>query len=138
MSFNLDFIGKVNHIGIATNNIAETARFYTAIGYQEVCGGYDPLQDVYGYFYAAAGMPTIELLAPYDSKSPINNILRKSGVTPYHICYEINVSLEEAIKGMKANDFMQISKPTVSECLDKNKVVFFFNKTVGIVELVGK
>lgn len=133
---NLDFIGNVNHIGVATDNIEETAQFYISIGYHLVVGGYDPIQNVYGYFYSAKGKPTIELLAPYNDKSPINNILKKSGVAPYHLCYEITIDLDSAIKRMKSEGFMQISKPSISENLGNRKVVFFYNKHVGIVELL--
>lgn len=136
MISNLDFIVGVNHIGIATDNIEMTAEFYTSIGYHKVTNGYDPIQNVYGFFYEAQGKPTIELLSPHDEKSPICNILKKSGVTPYHICYEISIDLDSAIMGMKSNGFLQISKPSISENLGNRKVVFFYNKYVGIVELV--
>lgn len=129
------FITKINHIGVATKNYQETAAFYESVGYHEVVGGYDPFQNVYGYFYEAEGMPTIELLAPYDEKSPINKILEKIGVTPYHLCYEINCSIEEAIKEMKGDRFMVIAKPTHSDNL-KGRVCFLFHKDVGIVELL--
>ena len=129
------FITKVNHIGVATRNYKDTAAFYEALGYHETAGGYDPYQNVYGYFYEADGMPTIELLAPHDEKSPINKILEKNGVTPYHLCYEINCTIEEAMKELKANRFMVIAKPTHSDNL-KGRVCFLFHKDVGIIELL--
>lgn len=130
-------IGRLHHIGIATNNIQKTADFYLSIGYKEVVGGYDPFQNVYGYFYEKEGMPTIELLAPYDEKSPVNKVLEKNGVTPYHFCYEVNGSLEEAIAELRKNRFMTIVKPTISDNLAKRRVCFLFHKDVGIVELLG-
>lgn len=128
------FITSVNHIGIATRNYMETAAFYEAVGYHRVVGGYDPYQNVYGYFYEAESLPTIELLAPFDNKSPINNILDKNGVTPYHICYNINCTIEEAVKKLKSERFMIIVKPTFSDNL-KGRVCFLFHKDVGIIEL---
>jgi methylmalonyl-CoA/ethylmalonyl-CoA epimerase len=80
-------------------------------------------------------MPTIELLSPHDEKSPINKILEKNGVTPYHLCYEINCTIEEAVKELKANRFMVIAKPTLSDNL-KGRVCFLFHKDVGIIELL--
>lgn len=130
-------IGRLHHIGIATNNIQKTADFYLSIGYKEVVGGYDPFQNVYGYFYEKEGMPTIELLAPYDEKSPVNKVLEKNGVTPYHLCYEVNGTLEEAIAELRKNRFMTIVKPTISDNLGKRRVCFLFHKDVGIVELLG-
>ena len=128
------FITGVNHIGVATRNYKETAAFYESAGYHEVVGGYDPYQNVYGYFYEADDMPTIELLAPYDEKSPINKILEKNGVTPYHLCYNISCTIEEAVKELKSERFMVISKPTYSDNL-KGRVCFLFHKEVGIIEL---
>ena len=130
-------IGKVHHIGIATNDIQKTATFYLSIGYKEVIGGYDPYQNVYGYFFEKEGMPTIELLAPFDEKSPVNKVLEKNGVTPYHICYEVSGALDDAIAELRNNRFMIIVKPTVSDNLGKRRVCFLFHKDVGIVELLG-
>lgn len=129
------FITKVHHIGVATRHYKETAAFYESIGYHETVGGYDPYQNVYGYFYEGEGMPTIELLAPHDEKSPINKILEKNGVTPYHLCYEISCTIEDAVKELKANRFMVIAKPTHSDNL-KGRVCFLFHKEVGIIELL--
>ena len=128
------FITKVNHIGVATNDYKATAAFYEALGYHETVGGYDPYQNVYGYFYEAENMPTIELLAPYDEKSPINKILEKNGVTPYHLCYNINCTIEEAVKELKAERFLVITNPTRSDNL-KGRVCFLFHKDVGVIEL---
>lgn len=132
----ISFITRIHHIGIATYCIEKTEPFYLALGYANVARGYDPYQNVYGSFYTSDNMPTIELLAPYDENSPINTILKKSGVGPYHICYEVNIPLPDAIQKMKELKFLQISKPTISDNLNKRKVVFFFHKDVGIVELV--
>ena len=105
-----DFITGVNHIGVATRDYKATATFYEAVGYHEVVGGYDPIQNVYGYFYEA------------------------DGVTPYHLCYNINCSMEEAVKELRGDRFMVVSKPSHSDNL-KGRVCFLFHKDVGIVEL---
>ncbi len=134
MEFSFKFI--VNHIGVATPDIQSTAEFYKSLGYEEVFGAYDQGQNVYGYFYKKEGMPTIELLAPYDDKSPVNNIITKNGVTPYHICYEVYTKLEEAIKEMRKNRFMPVSKIDVSKGMGNRRMIFMFHKNVGLIELV--
>ena len=128
------FISGINHIGVVTRDYKATAAFYEAIGYHETVGGYDQYQNVYGYFYEADNLPTIELLAPYNDKSPINGIIEKNGVTPYHLCYDINSTIEEAVKELKSERFMVISRPSYSENL-KGRVCFLFHKEVGIIEL---
>ena len=65
----------------------------------------------------------------------ILKILEKNGVTPYHLCYEINCSIEDAVKEMKGDRFLVIAKPTYSDNL-KGRVCFLFHKDVGIVELL--
>jgi methylmalonyl-CoA/ethylmalonyl-CoA epimerase len=128
---------KINHIGIATSDYQKTSSFYIALGYHEVVGGFDAAQNVYGYFYEAQGMPTIELLVPNDEKSPINRILSKNGVTPYHLCYElIDTTMEEAIIELKKNRFVQTGYPTISTSLGNRKVCFLFHKDVGIIEIL--
>lgn len=133
---NFCFKYEVNHIGIATPDIQSTAEFYKAMGYEEVFGAYDLGQNVFGYFYKKKGMPTIELLAPYDEKSPVNKIIEKNGVSPYHICYEVYTNLEDAIIEMKKNRFILVSKIDVSKGMNNRRMAFLFNKSVGLIELV--
>ena len=128
---------KFHHLGVVTHDVKKTASFYLRMGYSEVAGGYDPNQNVYGYFYEKKGFPTIELLAPYDEKSPINRILKKNVVSPYHLCYEIEDQLENAVAELKKNRFLTISKPSISENLGGKRVCFLFHKDMGIVELLG-
>mgnify|MGYP001160155290 CR=1 FL=1 len=133
----LKFRVKINHIGIATSNYKQTAAFYLALGYRKTIGGYDQNQNVYGYFYEAVGMPTIELLSPFDENSPINKVLEKNGVIPYHLCYElIDIELDDAIKNLRENKFVLISQPTISISLGNRRVCFLFHKDVGIIELL--
>ncbi len=134
MEFNFKY--EVNHIGIATPDIQLTADFYNSMGYEEVYGAYDMKQNVYGYFYKKEGLPTIELLAPYDEKSPVNKIITKNGVIPYHFCYEVYAKLEDAIKEMKKNNFVMVSNIDISKGMGNRKMVFMFHKNVGLIELV--
>ena len=81
---------RFHHIGIACRDIDATKAFYVAQGYyaSEIID--DLLQNVHICFLNKPEMPLIELLAPIDDKSPINRTLDASGVTPYHICYEVD------------------------------------------------
>lgn len=81
--------------------------------------------------------PCIELLAPHDEKSPINNILKKTGVSPYHICYEVD-DIETSFADLKKEKFMPVSKIKVSNAFDNHKVCFFFKKDIGLIEIIEK
>lgn len=62
---------KFHHIGIACFNIKDTAKFYVELGYKKNEIVYDPIQNIYICFLTKDNEPCIELLAPYDDKSPV-------------------------------------------------------------------
>lgn len=126
---------RFHHIGIATYKIDETATMYTAAGYVKTSTVYDPIQNVYICFLKKEGMPTLELLAPHDDKSPVCKTLEKNGVIPYHCCYEVE-NLEQAAKDLRALQYVPICPPEVAVAFEGKKVQFFYNKQIGLIELV--
>ena len=133
---------KYHHIGIAVFNIEETAPFYIMQGYSKSQTVYDPIQNVNicFLFYLNNGggqMPMIELIEPIDETSPVYKILQKSGVTPYHICYEVE-NISDTITELKREKFIPLSKPVEAVAMSNKKVCFLFNKNIGLIELVEK
>lgn len=128
---------RFHHIGIACRDIDATKAFYEAQGYtaSEIID--DLLQDVHICFLNNSEMPLIELLAPIGNKSPINRTLEVSGVTPYHICYEVD-DIIEASKELKSQHFVQVSKPTPACAIDNKRVCFLYSKNNGLIELVER
>src|SRR5574344_646538 len=128
---------RFSHIGIATGNIEKTSSFYSKMGYSASDVVFDPIQDVNICFLRKDGQPEIELLAPADDKSPVNRIIAANGVTPYHICYEVK-DIDSAIKDLKSEKFIVVSKPVLACAMNNERVSFLFNKDVGLIELVEK
>jgi methylmalonyl-CoA/ethylmalonyl-CoA epimerase len=128
---------RFHHIGIACHDIDTTKPFYVTQGYSASETVKDPIQNVYICFLEKSNMPLIELLAPVDEESPVNRILKTSGVTPYHICYEVN-DIDAAVKELKSQHFVLVSRPVPACALDGKRVCFLYNKTVGLIELVSK
>jgi methylmalonyl-CoA/ethylmalonyl-CoA epimerase len=126
---------KYHHIGIACFDIVSTKAFYEAMGYRASKVVKDPVQDVYISFLEQDGMPRIELLAPVDANSPVNRTLKMSGVTPYHICYEVD-NIESSIALLKKQKFLCVKKPHPAVAIDNRKVSFLFKKNVGLIELL--
>jgi len=131
---------KYHHIGIAVFNIEETAPFYIMQGYSKSQTVYDPIQNVHICFLSyptgdGSKMPLIELIEPVDEKSPVYKILQKNGVTPYHICYEVE-SISDTITELKREKFILLSKPVEAVAMSNKKVCFLFNKNIGLIELV--
>lgn len=128
---------KFHHIGLAVFDFSKVIPFYEAQGYHNDIVIYDPEQNVEVCVLSHPTSPKIELLAPHDESSPINNILKKSGATPYHICYEVE-NIEEAISELKKERFMPVSKPKVSNTFDNHRVCFLIKKDIGLIEIIEK
>jgi methylmalonyl-CoA/ethylmalonyl-CoA epimerase len=126
-----------HHIGIAVFDFEKTIPFYLSQGYVKDVEIFDPEQNVEVCVLRHSAAPCVELLAPHDEKSPINNILKKSGVSPYHICYEVE-DMEKGIAYLKRERFLPVSKPKVSNAFDNHRVCFLIKKDIGLIELIEK
>lgn len=126
---------KFHHIGIAVKDIDSTAAIYENGGYRMSNIIFDPIQDVNICWLTKEGAPIVELLAPVDEKSPVNKILEKNGVTPYHCCYVVD-SIDESVSELRKQKYVMISKPAEAMAFCGNRVCFLFNKNVGLIEIV--
>ncbi|WP_425449708.1 VOC family protein [Dethiothermospora halolimnae] len=126
---------KVNHIGYAVYNIEDSIEEFKELGYIEnERSVVDKNRDIIIQFMKN-GDYMVELIAPVSEESPITNILKKSGPSPYHICYESN-NLENDIANLKSKGFIIISSSKEAIAFNYRKVVFLYNKNVGVIELV--
>lgn len=128
---------EFHHFGVACRDIDTTAEAYEKMGYLKGQTVHDPLQNVRICFLTHPSMPMVELLAPVDDKSPVVDILRKNGTTPYHTCYETK-DLDLTMKTMKRMRYIVVSKPKVACAIDGRMVAFLYNAVMGLVELVEK
>lgn len=126
---------QFHHIGVAVKSIEDTAAVYVAGGYKQSVTTFDPIQNVNICWLEKKDMPLVELLEPVDDTSPVNKILEKNGVIPYHTCYIVD-NLEKATVELRKMRYVQVSKPTVAVAINNCRVAFYFNKNVGVIELV--
>jgi len=127
---------RFHHIGIATDSIKNTAQHYIAADYIASDTIYDPIQKVYIAFLQKNGMPLIELVEPnMEHNSPVSKIIEKSGVSPYHICYEVE-NIENAIEELKKKKYLLLARPAAAVAINNRKICFLFNKEVGLIELL--
>jgi len=128
---------QFHHIGIAVNSIKVTAQYYLDAGYVISDTIYDPIQNVSIAFLEKNGMPQIELVeaGSADNNSPICKIIEKSGVSPYHICYEVD-NIESAINKLKKKKYLPLANPVSAAAMNNKKICFLYNKDVGLIELV--
>lgn len=126
---------KFHHIGVAVRDINATAALYVAGGYKQSETIFDPNQNVNICWLTKEGMPVVELLEPVDENSPVNGILEKNGVAPYHTCYMVD-DIEQAVRDLRKMRYIVVSKPEKAVAIHGCKVSFLFNKSVGLIELV--
>ena len=124
-----------HHIGIAVKDIEATVSIYEQGGYHRSSIIFDHIQNVNICWLTKEGMPTVELLAPVDEKSPVNKTLEKVGVSPYHCCYVVD-NIEEVAAELKKQKYIMVSKPAEAVAFSGSRVCFFYNKDVGLIELV--
>lgn len=126
-----------HHIGVATPNIEKTSKLYIDAGYSMSEVVYDPIQNVRIAFLEKENMPVIELLEPIDDSSPVSKTIYKSGVTPYHCCYEVN-DITDAVNRLKKMKYIPLSLPVEAIALSNKKICFLYNKDIGLIELLEK
>ena len=124
-----------HHIGIATKSIDKTSKYYLEVGYNMSKQIFDPVQKVNIVFLSKKSMPMIELLEPACEDSPVTKILMKSGVGPYHICYQVK-DIDFAIDELKKKKYISLFNPVEAIALSMKKICFLFNKNIGLIELV--
>src|SRR5713226_9545997 len=83
-------ITRIDHIGIAVNDIEEALKVYRdALGLEVTHVADEPEQKVKVAFLPRGGSE-IELLEPYPGDGPVRKFMEKRGEGIHHICLEVN------------------------------------------------
>ncbi|ENK0555897.1 VOC family protein [Clostridium sporogenes] len=126
---------KISHIGYAVKDIDIAVDEFKKLGFKKIKEKIvDKKRNVIIQFMDNKSC-CIELIAPLDEESPVKNILKKLGDTPYHICYETN-NIVEKIDELKRDKYFLIEHPSNAIAMEGNQVAFLYKKNVGIIELV--
>lgn len=128
---------RFHHIGYAVHEISETAAYYINAGWQLSDEITDEKQNTKISFLTREGFPLIELVAPVDEKSPVVEILKKNGVTAYHVCYEV-ADIDEAISKLRKQQYVQLFKPVEAIALNNRKICYLYNNKTGLIEIIEK
>lgn len=127
---------KIDHIGYAVKDIDKAKEKFQELGFhfEEI------IVDQHRNIYIAFGINNgykIELVAKFNHEkdSPVDNILKKNGPTPYHICYRSN-DFDNDIKNLLSKNFKVIVTAEQAVAFNNKRVVFLFNVQVGILEIV--
>jgi methylmalonyl-CoA/ethylmalonyl-CoA epimerase len=126
---------RFHHIGYATYSITETESVYIKAGYNATEITIDSIQRVKVCFLAKSDFPCIELVEPMDESASVNKILKKNGVSPYHLCYEVD-DIDDAFDALVALEYTPLFRPVEAAALDNRKICYFYKKEIGFIEIV--
>ena len=100
---------KINHIGIAGNDIQEAARFYTEqLGLQ--LGGIEEVSDQkVKVAFLPIGEVRLELVMPTSPDSPVAKFLEKNGPGFHHIAYQVDDAAAE-VERLKATGVRMVDE----------------------------
>ncbi len=92
---------RVDHIGIAVNDVVEVARFYSeALGVEVSEPEFEPTEGVkIAFLPTSSGL--VELLEPVNEASAIRKFLDNRGEGMHHICFEV-LDIEAAMRQVVA------------------------------------
>jgi len=126
---------KIHHIGYAVPNIEKSLSTFEKLGYQQTSEiVFDEIRGV-NIVFLKNGNEIVELVAPNGANSDVEKILKKNGVTPYHICYEVE-NIESSVQELGKNGWFPIKEPEIAPAIGNRRVVFLFTKNAGMIELV--
>ena len=128
---------RFHHIGYAVNSIETTAEYYVRANWLLSDIQIDETQNTRIAFLSKPDMPLIELIAPVDENSPVVKTLEKVGVSTYHVCYEVD-DMDMAFSELRKQKYIPLFNSVKAIALDNRKICYFYNKNVGLIEIVEK
>ncbi|MDR0682308.1 MAG: VOC family protein [Dysgonamonadaceae bacterium] len=129
---------KFHHIGYATNSIADTSSIYIAAGYAASNIIKDHIQQAKICFLSKDANPCIELIEPLHEVSSINKILKKIGVAPYHICYEVKDITMAFNELIETKGYIPLFRPVEAVAFNNRLICYLYKKEIGYIELINK
>lgn len=127
---------KLDHVGIVTDDIVKTAATYEKLGYKKGDTVVDDIQKV-KICFLTNDTSKIELVEPASEKSSVNKLLKKNGVSPYHLCYEVD-DIEKTFDELVEEGFIPLFRPVEATAFNNRLICYIYHKTTGYIELVNK
>lgn len=127
---------EVDHIGYAVKNMDRAIDVLYELGFIFEPEISDEERNIRISFGQMDGYK-IELVSPLDKErtSPVDQYLKNTVGTPYHICYRSN-GLDDEVAMLKARGFKVIIEPRPAVAFNGKRVVFLFNLGIGLIEIV--
>ena len=129
---------KIDHIGWLTDNIEETTKVFSVLGYSlssEIVN--DDTQRCRICFISRANEVRIELVEPYEDNKTMQRMLKKQGCGPYHTCHIVE-DIDASYNELVSKDFLPLFQPVAAPAFDNRRICYFFKQEIGYYEIVEK
>ena len=126
---------KLDHVGYITDQIDETLKGFVSLGYAA-----EPLVDFEAHkckvcFLRKEGETTVELVEPYEENKSLRKLL-KNGVTPYHLCYEVE-DIHASVNDLTGGGYIPLSQPVPAPAFNGRLICYLWSRETGYIELVS-
>ena len=128
---------RIDHVGYLTGDILSTAKAFEKLGYQMGKIVDDDTQRTRICFLTKPDEVRVELVEHYEDNKTMQKMLAKRGVTPYHICYEVD-DVDSEYEQLIQEDWTALFKPVAAPAFGNRKICYFWNSEIGFIELVNK
>lgn len=129
-----------HHMALAVHNLEESSRILSHCDYIP-SPDYPALVIDEGlgvqlrFLTPRSGGPLLELVAGLGDASPVAKILEKTGVTLYHMCFEV-LDLPTALSTLRKEGYVPVSKPMPAKAFNNRFIQFVYHNDSGLVELL--
>ncbi len=123
---------KINHIGIAVNNIEEALPFWTEGLGMKLHHVEEVARQKSKVAFLPVGESDVELVTPTAEDSTMTKYLAERGPGMHHLCLETD-NIEELLADLKAKGFRLINETPIEE--PGRKMAFVHPKSTGGVLL---
>ncbi|WP_310550698.1 VOC family protein [Paenibacillus glufosinatiresistens] len=125
----------VHHVGYLVKNLAHALEEFKNLGYtQTSVTTYDPHRDI-DICFLENNKHVVELVEPKSETSVVYKMLKKLGISPYHICY-VTSCIEDTTRQLIEEGYVMTAQPEIAPAIDNKRVAFFYHKHVGLIEIL--
>ena len=82
--------------------------------------------------------PSVELVRSLNKNSPLENYLKKNNEIIYHVCYEVDGSIDLDTYLFSKMKYICVSEPKPAILFDNRNVSFYYVKGIGLIEILEK
>lgn len=126
---------KLDHVGYITDQIEESKNAFCDLGYVAENVVDFPAHKSKVCFLRKEGETTVELVEPYEENKSLRKLL-KNGVTPYHVCYEVE-DIRQSVSELTSGGYFALSQPVSAPAFNGRLICYLWSRETGYIELVS-